>query len=76
MSLLGSSNLSVRSSLRDLELLCLLQTDDEQLQQQLQQEVYEELLPFCMQSNSDAFSSRFPRWLQFAVNRLGIRSFL
>ncbi|CDJ58535.1 phosphatidylglycerophosphate synthase, putative [Eimeria maxima] len=76
MSLLGSSNLSVRSSVRDLELLCLLRTRDEQLVKQLQQEVYDVLLPFCVPAAAHVFSSRFPLWLQFAFNSLGLRSLL
>ncbi|CDJ66737.1 phosphatidylglycerophosphate synthase, putative [Eimeria necatrix] len=74
--LLGSSNLSVRSSERDLELLCMLRTRDKQLQRLQQQELTQLLLPFCHPLDRAKLIKRFPPWLHFAVQRLGLNSFL
>ncbi|KAL8429116.1 hypothetical protein Efla_003169 [Eimeria flavescens] len=75
-SLLGSSNLSVRSSERDLELLALLFTRDSRVEQELQKEVHATLLPFCRPVHEATLRNRFPTWLQFAVRQLGLRSLL
>nr|ASN64459.1 phosphatidylglycerol-phosphate synthase [Eimeria falciformis] len=76
VSLLGSSNLSVRSSLRDLELLALLRTRDSRLQQEQQREIEATLLPFCLPLTKETLKTRFPAWLKFAVQNLGLGSLL
>ncbi|XP_026190979.1 probable CDP-diacylglycerol--glycerol-3-phosphate 3-phosphatidyltransferase [Cyclospora cayetanensis] len=76
VSLIGSTNLSARSSCRDLELLALLRTTDRRLQLEQQQELGKELLPFCLPLSEETLKRRFPSWLSFAVTRLGLGSFL
>ncbi|KAL8272877.1 hypothetical protein Esti_003186 [Eimeria stiedai] len=69
-SLLGSSNLSVRSSARDLELLAMLLTRDRRLEQEQQKEVDLTLLPFCRPVDEQILKARYPAWLRVAVLRL------
>lgn len=76
VSLLGSSNLSMRSSRRDLELLALLQTRDLRLHQEHQREVQQTLLLFARPVTKETLRSRFPWWLKFAIQRLGLDSLL
>lgn len=76
VSLFGSSNFSVRSSQRDLELLALLRTRDVQLLQEQWKEVEHSLLPFCQSVSAETLRTRFPLWLLFAVRFLGLGSFL
>ncbi|KAL8445950.1 hypothetical protein Emag_004915 [Eimeria magna] len=76
VSLLGSSNLSVRSSARDLELLAMLLTRDRRLEQELQKEVELALLPFCRPVNEETLKARYPAWLRVAVQRCGLGSLL
>ncbi|KAL8432536.1 hypothetical protein ACSSS7_004533 [Eimeria intestinalis] len=72
ITLLGSSNLSVRSSARDLELLAMLFTKDQRLEQEQQKELELTLLPFCRPVDEQILKARYPAWLRVAVQRFGL----